>query len=134
MAVLDRLDELRESSERAARVYRYVDSAHDDQVSTTDLLHVIRAEPELALELRSNTGRRVIAAIETDDGTIRYPVWHHSAVAASCGHDDVQVSSVDRRHEVAETLTDRRPLVRLRSETPLTDLTDYGADQEAIRA
>jgi hypothetical protein len=126
-AVLERLDELREDSKRADRVYRYVESAHDEPAAVTDLLGVLRADGGLALEIRLNTGRRVICAVEID-GEARYPTWYHSAVAARSGRGDVRVRSVDRRHEVKEALEDRYPRVRLRSETPLADLEEAASD------
>ena len=121
--VLERLDELRRDSIRAERVYMYVATGHDAPAKTQDFLHVLRDAPDLALELRANTGRDVISAAEDDHGDVRYCVWHHSAIAArSDGDAPVQVRSWDRRDEVESTLEDRNPRVRLREDTPLADL------------
>lgn len=121
-AVLECLDELRADSKRAALVYEYVAGEREPEVSTTALLWTLRRAPELALELRSSMGRHVIAAVEGVDGEVRYPRWTHNVVAARSGHGDVRIRSVDRRHTAAELLEDRRPIVRLRSETPLAGL------------
>jgi len=126
-AVLDRLEDLREDSKRAALVYEYVAGDREPEVSTTALLWTLRRAPELALELRSSMGRHVIAAVEGVDGEVRYPRWTHNVVAARSGHGDIRIRSVDRRHTAAELLEDRRPIVRLRSETPLAGL-DTGTE------
>lgn len=135
-SVLDRLDALRGDSKRAERVCEYVASGRTADVSTTALLWVLRADPDLALELRASTGRHVIAADTGSDGRTKYPYWAHSAVRAKAGIDDVRNRSLAARSVVADVLEDRRPHVRLRSETPLAGLalgdervaTDGGVD------
>lgn len=122
--VLERLDELRRDSIRAERVYTYVDTGHDTPVQTLDFLHVLRAAPDLALELRANTGRQVVAAVERDDGEYRYAVHHYSVVAAKAGSDDPTTREWTRRSDVKQTLEDREPRVRLRENTDLADLPE----------
>jgi len=125
-SVLDRLDALR--GVRAGRVYEYVLSERKAPVTETDLLWVLREDPDLALELRSSTGRHVIAADASSDGRTKYPYWTHSALRAKAGVDDVRNRSLAARCVVADVLEDRRPHVRLRSETPLAGL-DLGDDR-----
>ena len=121
--VLNRLDSLRASSKRAERVYEYVRSDREAPVTETDLLWVVREDPDLALELRSSAGRHVIAADTGSDGRTKYPYWTHSAVRAkTAGADDVRDRSLAARSVVADVLKHRRPHVRLRSETPLAGL------------
>lgn len=121
--VLERLDELRRDSVRAERVYQYVATGHQADCSTTDLLHVLRAAPDLALEIRANTGRDVIAAGTDDTGDVRYAVWRHSAVAAKVdGGPPVRERSWTRRSNVKQSLENATPRVRLRDDTPLWDL------------
>lgn len=122
--VLERLDDLRRDSIRAERVYTYVDTGHDAPVKTLDFLHVLRADPALAIELRANTGRQVIAAAERDDGEYRYAVHHYSAVAAKAGSDDPTDRDWARRSTVKQTLEGRDPRVRLREDTDLADLPE----------
>lgn len=128
--VLERLDELRRDSIRAERVYQYVATGHDADCSTTDLLHVLRDAPDLALETRGNMGRAVVCALEDDSGEARYPMWEHSAVASSLD-TDAQTRSVEYHRDVKTRLEDRRPRVRLREDTPLAEL-DAPAEWDRI--
>jgi hypothetical protein len=118
--VAARLEDLTDT-EAGQRVRKYVQSAHDADVTVTDLLTVLRMDEDLALEVRSNTGRDVIAAVTDRTGETRYAVWRHSAVAAKAGTAP-RVRSVERRRDIKTALEGRNPLVRLREETPLDDL------------
>jgi hypothetical protein len=118
--VAARLEDLQDT-EAGQRVREYVTSARDTDVTVTDLLTVLRMDEDLALEVRSNTGRDVIAAVTDSTGETRYAVWRHSAVAARAG-TDARVRTVERRRDIKRTLEGRQPLVRLREETPLGKL------------
>lgn len=119
--VLQQLHDLRGDSAPADRVYEYVDTAHREDCSPNDILHVLRADDSLAAEIRDSMGRTVICALQDDTGEYRYPVWEHSALAADL---DATVRSrrVEYRREVIERLDDRGPRVRLRKDTPLAYL------------
>lgn len=119
--VLRRLHELRSGSDPAARVYEYVETAHREACSANDILHVLRADNSLAAEIRDSMGRTVVCALQDDSGEYRYPVWEHSALAASM-ETTVRSRRVEYRRDVVERLEDRGPRVRVREDTPLADL------------
>lgn len=119
--VLERLDELRENSKAAERAYQYVDTEHDADCSPNDLLHVLRVDESLALELRDTGGRTVICALTDNTGKSRYPVWEHSMLAAKHGGES-RSRRIEYLRDVKERLDARSPRIRLREETPLAGL------------
>lgn len=116
--VMERLEALRENYTTVERVAKYVESAHDTQASTSDFLNAIRLDESLALELRTSTGRTVIAALADNSGEVRYCTWTHSAIGAQTDGTP-RVRSVEHRRDVVDTLEGRSPLVRPREDTPL---------------
>lgn len=122
--VLERLDELRRDSVRAERVYQYVATDHKADASVTDLLHVLREAPDLALELRANTRQDAIAAVELEDGEYRYAVWQYSFVEEKLGDESPESRSWQYRSGVQKLLENREPRIRLREDTELADLQE----------
>lgn len=130
--VLARLDALRDDYLTAERVYEYVASERDADVAVGDLLTTLRLDESLALELRDSGGRTVIAAHTDDQGVTMYAVWEYSALAGD------SMDAWQYRRVVEPTLKSRRPWVRLRSETDLSDIdapeefrADKGRREEA---
>lgn len=122
--VLEHLDELRRGdSVRAERVYQYVVTGHEAPVKTQDLLHILRADEDLALELRANTRDDAIAAVEREDGEYRYAVWQYSYVDEALDGETPESQSWLYRSSVAQLLENRDPRVRLREDTALADLS-----------
>lgn len=115
-AVQCRLDDLAADSRGLESVARYWASARGTSVSAGDLLLAIRTDEALALETRDSMGRDVICAATDESGETRYCRWQYSGLSGEPS------ASWDRRRDVVDALEDRRPLIRLRAETPLSEL------------
>lgn len=115
-AVQRRLDDLAADSRGLEPVARYWQTARGASVSARNLLLAIRKDEALALETRDSMGRDVIAAATDQAGETRYCRWQYSALSESSS------ASWGRRRDVVEAIEDRRPLIRLRAETPLAKL------------